>query len=160
MPENRRPTNAQLRSAIEGANDMPEAARGAGKVLSPGDSPADPAAETGGPRGSGYPPSRTSGGAIDDKSGAYGVEPDEFIKRETAVFEAGTHGRKPVEALPQKMRGANRGEPGDYTPEQSETAPAPDDGESGTGDEAVNREAPARTPGSAEGERDPSQQSR
>jgi len=49
------------------------------------------------------------------------VEPDEFVKRETAVFKPGTHGRKP---------------------------------------ESDDRPTSGHTPGSAEGERDPSEQSR
>jgi len=69
---------------------MPEAPRGAGRVRGPGESQIDPSRETGGPRGSGYPPSRTSGGPLDPD----GVEPDEAIKRDTAVFIPGT-GKKP-----------------------------------------------------------------
>src|SRR5438270_2418506 len=88
------PTEEQLDAAIEGAKDMPEAAR-AGRVIGPGESPIDPSQETGGPRGSGYPPSRTTGGRIEPDSDPYGVEPDEAIKRSTAVFQPGTHGRKP-----------------------------------------------------------------
>jgi hypothetical protein len=56
----------------------------------------DPSQETGGPRGVGYPPSSTSGGRINRDGDPHGVEADEFVKRETAVFEPGT-GRKPTE---------------------------------------------------------------
>lgn len=94
MPKHGGPTRAQIDAAIEGAKDMPEARPGGGRVVGPGDSPIDPSRETGGPRGSGYPPSRTTGGRLDPDGDPYGVEPDEFIKRETAVFEPGTHGRK------------------------------------------------------------------
>jgi hypothetical protein len=57
------------------------------------DDTTDPSAETGGPRGAGTSVSGTSGGRInpDDPEG---VEPDEFVKRETAVFEPGTHKKK------------------------------------------------------------------
>lgn len=93
MEKRRELTDAQLNAAIEGARDMPEVARGAGRVVGPGETPINPAEETGGPRGSGYPPSRTTGGRLDpDKEP---VEPDEAIKRETAVFLPGTHGKKP-----------------------------------------------------------------
>jgi len=63
------PTEEQLAAAIEGARDMPEASRGAGRVLDPGESPVNPDKEP--------------------------VEPDEAIKRDTAVFLPGTHGQKP-----------------------------------------------------------------
>ncbi|MCU1382423.1 MAG: hypothetical protein JWL71_1120 [Acidobacteria bacterium] len=117
------PSGAQLDAAIEGARDMVEANRhvdethgptdrgGGGGVQGAGgtsqggsNSPAgtddavDPSVETGGPRGAGYPPSRTSGGRLDPDGDPRGVEPDEAIKRETAVFEPGTHGRKPAAA--------------------------------------------------------------
>jgi hypothetical protein len=91
----RTPTEGQLDAAIEGARDMPEASRGPGRVVGPGESPIDPSQETGGPRGSGYPPSRTTGGRLDPEGDPHGVEPDEAIKRDTAVFIPGTHGRKP-----------------------------------------------------------------
>jgi hypothetical protein len=97
MTKRKTPTLRQLEAAIEGAKNMPEVSRGAGKVVGPGEKPLfpssiDPSRETGGPRGSGYPPSRTSGRLLnpDDERG---VEPDEAIKRETAVFIPGT-GRK------------------------------------------------------------------
>ena len=68
------PTEEQLAAAIEGARHMPEASRGAGRVVGPGESP-------------------TTGGQLQpDKEP---VEPDEAIKRETAVFVPGTHGKKP-----------------------------------------------------------------
>jgi hypothetical protein len=114
------PTDAQLDAAIEGVRDMVESNRnvdethgptdrgggggpqGAGGTSQGGsnstagiDDPTDPSVETGGPRGAGYPPSRTSGGRLDPDGDARGVEPEEAIKRETAVFEPGTHGRKP-----------------------------------------------------------------
>jgi hypothetical protein len=95
MRKKKTPTERQLDAAIEGAKDMPEASRGAGRVIGPGDWPIDPSRETGGPRGSGYPPSRTSGGRLNSEGDPRGVEPDEAIKRDTAVFEPGTHGRKP-----------------------------------------------------------------
>jgi hypothetical protein len=116
------PTGSQLDAAIEGARDMVESNRhpeethgptdrgggggvqGAGGTAQGGsnstagsDDPVDPSVETGGPRGAGYPPSRTSGGRLDPDGDPHGVEPDEAIKRETAVFEPGTHGRKPDE---------------------------------------------------------------
>ena len=51
---------------------MPEANRAAGRIVGPGEPQASPAEET------------------DDS-----LEPDEVIKRETAVFIPGTHGKKP-----------------------------------------------------------------
>ena len=77
---------------------MPGASRGAGRVVGPGEDPLkpadiDPSRETGGPRGSGYPPSRTSGGLLNEDDDVRAIEPDEAIKRETAIFEPGT-GRK------------------------------------------------------------------
>lgn len=51
---------------------MPEASRGAGRAVGPGESPINPAEEAGGP-----------------------ADPDEVVKRETAVFVPGTHGKKP-----------------------------------------------------------------
>lgn len=71
MTTRRGPTDEQLAAAIEGARNMPEANRGAGRV-GLAESPANPGEETGSP-----------------------VEPDEVIKRETAVFIPGTHGKKP-----------------------------------------------------------------
>jgi len=56
--------------------------------------PHDPSAETGGPRGAGTSISRTSGGLLHADDDPRGVEPDEAIKRDTAVFEPGTW-RKP-----------------------------------------------------------------
>jgi hypothetical protein len=117
----RHPTDGQLEAAVEGAREMVESnrhsdesfgptdrgggggAQGAGgtaqgggnSTAGPSDHPVDPSVETGGPRGAGYPPSRTSGGRLDPDGDPRGVEPDEAIKRETAVFEPGTHGRKP-----------------------------------------------------------------
>lgn len=117
-------SEAQLDAAIEGAQDPvnfntrerddPETARanaqrsggggsgpstgsaqgGSTSTAGPLDSPESPQQETGGPRGVGYPPSRTSGGRLDPEGDPRGVEPDEAIKRETAVFEPGTM-RKP-----------------------------------------------------------------
>src|SRR5947208_225154 len=111
MAERKGPTDAQLAAAIEGAKNMREASRGAGKVMGPADTPLDPSVETGGPRGGEYPPSRTSGGRITEESGAYGVEPDEFIKRETAVFQPGTGGRKPpADAEADRTPGSAEGE--------------------------------------------------
>jgi hypothetical protein len=91
--ERKDPTPAQLDAAIEGARDMPEVTDWKGRV-GPGVTPDDPSRETGGPRGSGYPPSRTTGGRLDPDGDPRGVEPDEVIKRETAVFQPGTQ-RKP-----------------------------------------------------------------
>ena len=76
MTTRRGPTDEQLAAAIEGARNMPEANRGAGRVVGTSESPANPAEETGDP----------------DKDP---VEPDEAIKRETAVFIPGSHGKKP-----------------------------------------------------------------
>jgi hypothetical protein len=68
---------------------------GSTSTAGPADSPDGPAQETGGPRGAGYPPSRTSGGRLNpDEDNPRGIEPDEAIKRDTAVFEPGTM-RKP-----------------------------------------------------------------
>ena len=116
------PTDAQLDAAVEGARNMVESKRnalvtdqdpvrqrgggggvqGAGGTAQGGSNSAagtdhstDPAAETGGPRGAGTSISRTSGGLINEDDDPRGVEPDEFIKRETAVFEPGSGGRKP-----------------------------------------------------------------
>jgi hypothetical protein len=86
MPQRKGPTDAQLDAAIEGAKDMPEVSKRASKLV---ESATDPSQETGGPRGSGYPVSSTSGGFINSDS-AHPVEPDEAIKRETAVFKPGT----------------------------------------------------------------------
>lgn len=72
MTTRRGPTEEQLAAAIEGARDMPEASRGAGRAVGPGESPINPAEEAGGP-----------------------ADPDEVVKRETAVFVPGTHGKKP-----------------------------------------------------------------
>lgn len=118
----RAPSESQLDAAIEGARTMVEARRnalstnqdpidqrgggggvqGAGGTAQGGSNSAagtdhstDPSAETGGPRGAGTSISRTSGGRINDDDDPRGVEPDEFIKRETAVFEPGTGGKKP-----------------------------------------------------------------
>jgi len=71
MTTRRGPTDEQLAAAIEGARNMPEANRGAGRVAV-AEAPANPDEEIGSP-----------------------VEPDEVIKRETAVFIPGTHGKKP-----------------------------------------------------------------
>jgi hypothetical protein len=111
------PSDAQLDAAIEGARDMVEARRGAlttdqdpveqvggGGSMSgtgtsqgagtsaagPGQNPGSPAQETGGPRGAGTSISRTSGGRVPGhEDDPFGVAPDEFVKRETAVFEPG-----------------------------------------------------------------------
>jgi hypothetical protein len=74
MTTRRGPTDEQLAAAIEGARNMPEANRAAGRVVGADESSANPAEET---------------GATEP------VEPDEVIKRETAVFLPGTHGKKP-----------------------------------------------------------------
>jgi hypothetical protein len=114
--------DAQLDAAIEGARDMVESKRsaltsdqdpvaqrgGGGAVQGAGgsaqggsnspagiDHPTDPSAETGGPRGAGTSISSTSGGRIDDDDDPRGVDAEEFVKRETAVFKPGTGGRKP-----------------------------------------------------------------
>jgi hypothetical protein len=109
------PTDSQLEAAIDGARDMVESRRttndgdytenaqrggaggaqggGSGSAQGAGTSTAgpsempsgNPAVETGGPRGSGYPPSRTSGGRLDPDGDPHGVEPDEAIKRSTGV---------------------------------------------------------------------------
>jgi hypothetical protein len=92
MQKRKGPTEAQLDAAIEGAKDMPEAPKGAGRVAGPGESPNDPTRD--GPRGSGYPPSRTTGGMPDRGGDPYGLDPEEAIKRDTAVFIPGT-GKKP-----------------------------------------------------------------
>ena len=73
MATRRGPTEEQLAAAIEGARDMPEASRGAGRVVGTSEAAVDPADETDGPA----------------------VEPDEAIKHDTAVFIPGTHGQKP-----------------------------------------------------------------
>jgi hypothetical protein len=112
----RRPTDQQLDAALEGARDMVEARRTAlttdqdpihqrgGGGASPAtgtaqggsnstagvDNPSDPSAETGGPRGAGTSISSTSGGLLHPGDDPRGVEPDEAIKRETAVFVPGT----------------------------------------------------------------------
>jgi hypothetical protein len=107
------PTDSQLDAAIEGARDMVESRRdqdpddyrenakrgGAGSMggggtaqgagtstAGPSEMPSgDPSVETGGPRGAGYPPSRTSGGRIDPDGDPHGIEPDEAIKRSTSI---------------------------------------------------------------------------
>jgi hypothetical protein len=113
------PTDRQIDAAIEGARDMVESSRsatstdqdpvhqrgGGGGMTSTGtaqggsnspigiDDTTDPSAETGGPRGAGTSVSGTSGGRVNEND-PEGVEPDEFVKRETAVFEPGTQ-KKP-----------------------------------------------------------------
>ncbi len=97
----RAPADAQA-NAQRGAGGSGPAggtAQGAGtSTAGPSEPPEGAQHETGGPRGSGYPPSRTSGGRVREDDPAIGVEPDEAIKRETAVFEPGTGGRKPRDA--------------------------------------------------------------
>lgn len=114
MPEEKRPTDRQLDAAIEGARDMVESKRsadpaayreneqrgGAGAMGStggtaqgagtstagPSEMPThDPSVETGGPRGAGYPPSRTSGGRLSEDDPPDGVDPEDAIKRSTSV---------------------------------------------------------------------------
>jgi hypothetical protein len=70
MKKNSGPTEAQLAAAIEGARDMSEASRGAGRAGT-------------------KPESRV---ATEDTEP---VDPDEVVQRETAVFIPGTHGQKP-----------------------------------------------------------------
>lgn len=108
------PSDSQIDAALDGARDMVESRRtttdddyrengqrgGAGDAQGGGtgsaqgigtstagaaEMPHDPSLETGGPRGSGYPPSRTSGGRLDPEGAPHGVEPDEAIKRSTEV---------------------------------------------------------------------------
>jgi hypothetical protein len=112
-------TDKQIDAAIEGAREMVESSRsatstdqdpvrqrgggggmtGTGTAQGGSNSPigiddrTDPSAETGGPRGAGTSVSGTSGGRI-DANDPRPVEPDEFVKRETAVFEPGTQ-KKP-----------------------------------------------------------------
>jgi hypothetical protein len=115
-------TDAQLEAATEGARDMVESKRsalsedqdpvhqrGGGGTFSGAsgtaqggsnstagiDFPTDPAAETGGPRGAATSVSRTSGGRIHPDDDPRGVDAEEFVERETSVFEPGTGGRKP-----------------------------------------------------------------
>jgi hypothetical protein len=79
MSKRKGPTPGQLDAAIEGARDMPEAPKGAGRVIGPGESQIDR-------------------GLLNSDGDPYGVEPDEAIKeaikRDTAVFIPGT-GKKP-----------------------------------------------------------------
>jgi hypothetical protein len=92
------PAEAQANAQRGGGGSGPASgtSQGAGtSTAGPSESPEGPQQETGGPRGSGYPPSRTSGGRLREDDPAIGVEPDEAIKRDTAVFEPGTGGRKP-----------------------------------------------------------------
>jgi hypothetical protein len=116
-----RPSDAQLDAAIEGARNMVESKRsalteeqdpvaqrgggggfsGAGGSAQGGsnspagvDFPADPSAETGGPRGARTSVSRTSGGRMDENGDPRGVDAAEFVEHETAVFEPGTQ-KKP-----------------------------------------------------------------
>ncbi|HUK34060.1 MAG TPA: hypothetical protein VLV86_09135 [Vicinamibacterales bacterium] len=70
MTKNQGPTEAQLQAAIEGAKDMPQAARAPGRVAVPAESRVNPADQT------------------------EQVDPEEAVKRETAVFLPGTHGKK------------------------------------------------------------------
>jgi len=86
--------NAQ-RSSGGGSGPSTGSAQGASNsTAGPMDAPTGPEVETGGPRGAGYPPSRTTGGLLDPDGDPRGVEPDEAVKRDTAVFEPGTM-RKP-----------------------------------------------------------------
>jgi hypothetical protein len=71
MAKHSGPTEAQLQAAIEGAKDMSESGRGAGRVAGPGESLISPVDE------------------IEP------VDPGEAVKRETALFIPGTHGKKP-----------------------------------------------------------------
>jgi hypothetical protein len=80
MPQRKGPTDAQLDAAIEGAKDMPEVSKSAARLV---ESANDPSKETDGPRGSGYP-------AIINPDGTPLLDPDEALKRETAVFKPGT----------------------------------------------------------------------
>jgi hypothetical protein len=79
MRQRKRPTDAQLEAAIEGAKDMPEVSKTAARLA---ESTTDPSVETGGPR--------TSGGLTDPGDEIRALEPEEGIKRETAVFKPGT----------------------------------------------------------------------
>ncbi len=63
---------------------MPEVSKGAGRVVGPGESSIDPTS---------IDPSRETGGPLIPDGDARGIEPDEALKRETALFEPGT-GRK------------------------------------------------------------------
>ena len=112
------PSDSGIEAGIEGARDMVESRRsinevddrenaqrgGAGgaqgggtgsaqgvgtSTAGPGEMPSNPAADTGGPRGSGYPPSRTSGGRLDPEGDPHGVEPDEAVKRSTGIRKNG-----------------------------------------------------------------------
>jgi hypothetical protein len=93
----RTPREAQAADQRGGGGSRPGSGTSQGGSTStagPADSPEGPAQETGGPRGVGYPPSRTSGGRLDPEvDDPRGVEGDEAVKRETAVFKPGT-GRK------------------------------------------------------------------
>jgi glycosyltransferase involved in cell wall biosynthesis len=100
MRKRRTPTPGQLEAAIQGAREMPEAGRSAARVAGAGEDPLYPSGidssrENGGPRGSGYPPSRTSGGLPGPDDDLRGVEPEEAIKRDTAVFIPGTQRKSP-----------------------------------------------------------------
>jgi glycosyltransferase involved in cell wall biosynthesis len=100
MTKRRTPTPGQLEAAIQGAREMPEAGRGAGRVVDQGEdprypSPVDPSRETGGPQGSGYPPSANSGGVPGPDDDLRGMEPEEALKRDTAVFIPGTQRKSP-----------------------------------------------------------------
>jgi hypothetical protein len=82
MPQRKGPTDAQLEAAIEGAKDMPEVSKTAARLA---ESTTDPSEETGGPR--------TSGGLTNpgnDTRAVEAVEPEEALKRETALFQPGT----------------------------------------------------------------------
>jgi hypothetical protein len=71
MTKHSGPTEAQLQAAIEGAKHMKETARVAGRVGGSAESRVTPPDET------------------------KPVDPDEALKRETAVFIPGSHGQKP-----------------------------------------------------------------
>ncbi len=79
----RPPSDEQIRAAIEGVRAMGEWNRTMARNGAAGNLNAvDPARETGGPRGAGYPPSRTSGG-VTDAGRPRTADPDEAVARST-----------------------------------------------------------------------------
>jgi hypothetical protein len=84
MAKRRTPTPGQLEAAIEGARNMPEVSKGAGRVAGPGETSIYP---------TDMDPSRETGDLLTLDDNPRAVEPDEALKRESALFEPGT-GRK------------------------------------------------------------------
>jgi hypothetical protein len=79
------PTSTQLEAAIEGARSIGQWHQEMGIAGVPRDfDQLNPAEETGGPRGAGYPPSDTTGGPVDRKSSRPVESPGDLIASNTS----------------------------------------------------------------------------